>query len=372
VAAVKPEVLFFAPYAGPLLAARAGIAEAGSTGGAETQLLLIAEALRDRGRRVAVAVAELPRGVPDAVDGIEIVRLPPFGPGGRRFLRFALAAARDVDAEVIVQRAAGSFTGLVGAPARLRGRRFVYSSASDLDFEPDLLSDGIVAPRLFRLGVRVASAIVVQTGAQAQLCRTRWRRPCTIIRSVADPAPARVAEPDAFLWIGRMTRNKRPEAVVELAARLPEARFRMVLGGTREDEELGGIVRERAATLPNVELLGPRSREALMPLVDSAVAVLSTSHAEGMPNVLLEGWARGVPALVLTHDPDGLVARNELGWFADGSPERLAELAAAAWERRADQTELSARCRAYVAAEHAPSLIAERWEAVLGLTAPAA
>jgi glycosyltransferase involved in cell wall biosynthesis len=332
---------------------------------------LIAQALRRRGRRVALSVANVPAELPDVVDGIEIVRLPPFGPGGRNFLRFALAAWRDVDAEVIVQRAAGSFTGLVGAPARLRRRRFVYSTASDLDFDPDLLSHGIVAPRLFRLGVRCARVIVVQTDAQAELCRTRWRRPCAVIRSVAEPAPPRAAEPDAFLWIGRINANKRPEAVVELAERLPHAHFRMVLAGSRTESALDQRVRSRAAALPNVEVLGPQTRDGLVPMLDRAVAILSTSLAEGMPNVLLEGWARGVPGLVLSHDPDGLIHRRGLGWSADGSPERLAELAAAAWATRRDQAELSARCRAYVAAEHAPDQIAARWEEVLALNGSA-
>jgi hypothetical protein len=74
-----------------------------------------------------------------------------------------------------------------------------------------------------------------------------------------------------------------------------------------------------------------------------------------------------VPALVLSHDPDGLIRRHELGWSADGSAERFAELAASAWETRNHQAELSARCRAYVAAEHAPDQIAARWESALGL-----
>lgn len=368
-AALRPDVLFFVPYAGPLVAAQAGIAGAGATGGAETQLFLIAQALRRRGHRIALAVAQVPAELPSVVDGIEIVRLPPFGPGGRRFLRFALATLLEVDANVLVQRAAGSFTGMVGAPARLRRRRFVYSTASDLDFDPDLLSDGIIAPRLFRLGVRCASAIVVQTDAQAQLCRHRWRRSCTVIRSVAEPAAPRHSTPEALLWIGRINANKRPDAVVDLAARLPEVRIRMVIAGSRGEAELEGTVRHRASTLPNLELLGHLPRRELARLMDRSVAILSTSRAEGMPNVLLEGWARGVPALVLSHDPDGLIRRRGLGWYAEDSTERLAELAARAWEGRADQAQLSARCRAHVAAEHAPDRIAERWESVLGLSA---
>ena len=61
-----------------------------------------------------------------------------------------------------------------------------------------------------------------------------------MIRSVAEPAPLRVAEPEAFLWIGRMNENKRPQAVVELAERLPRARFRMVLAGSRGEGEPAG------------------------------------------------------------------------------------------------------------------------------------
>lgn len=370
-AALSPKVLFFVPYAGPLVAARAGIPDVGSTGGAETQLFLIAQALHRRGHRVALAVADVPPELPDIVEGMEIVRLPQFGPGGRNFVRFALAAVRGPDAEVIVQRAAGSFTGLVGAPARLRRRRFVYSSASELDFDPNLLKPGIIAPRLFRLGVRCANAIVVQTDTQAELCRTRWRRPCTVIRSIAEPAEPRTGVPDAFLWLGRLSANKRPEAVVELAAQLPQARFRMVVAGSRDDVALERHVRERAASLANVELLEQRSRQELAPLFERAVAILSTSRAEGMPNVLLEGWARGVPALVLAHDPDRLIHQQGLGWSADGSAERFADLAAAAWEQRRDQTDLASRCRAYVAAEHSPERIAARWEVVLGLSATA-
>jgi glycosyltransferase involved in cell wall biosynthesis len=366
-AAPRPEVLFFVPYAGPLVATRAGIANAGTTGGAETQLFLVAQALRERGHRVALGIAEGPTRLPDVVDGLEIARLPSLGAGVRGSVRFAIGALRKLDADVIVQRAAGSFTGLIGASARVRQRRFIYSTASDLDFDPKLLADRVYSPWLFRLGVRCAQPIVVQTDAQAELCRVRWRRPCAVIRSIAEPAPPRAAEPEAFLWIGRINANKRPEAVLELARSLPHARFRMVIAGSRSEAVSERAFRERAASLPNLELIGPQTRNALSPLLDRAVAILSTSRAEGMPNVLLEGWARGVPALVLSHDPDRLIRRRELGWSADGSAERFAELAASAWETRNHQAELSARCRAYVAAEHAPDRIAARWESALGL-----
>lgn len=348
------EVAFITPYAAPLLTGE------GSTGGAETQLVLLARALRARGRRVALAVFDIPGGLPASVDGLKLIALPPQPAAGGR-TRLVAALLRDVDADVFVQRAAGSYTGVVGLAARARRRRFVYSSASDFDFDPTFLDHDSTARRLFPVGIRCAHAIIVQTNAQARLCRTAWARECAVIRSIADPAPQRTAEPEAFIWAGRMVTRKRPEAFAELAARVPQARFWMV-GDAPER------IRAVAADNPNLELFDPCPQAQLAALLDRAVAVVSTSIKEGMPNVFLEGWARGVPALALSHDPDGMIEGHGLGSVAGGSLDRLADIAAAVWESRAQQAGIAARCRDYVAREHSADKVAARWEAVLGLS----
>ncbi|MGZ4203618.1 MAG: hypothetical protein ACXVRH_16335, partial [Thermoleophilaceae bacterium] len=115
------------------------------------------------------------------------------------------------------------------------------------------------------------------------------------------------------------------------------------------------------------ELLAARPHAELAPLLDAAVAVVSTSLSEGMPNVFLEGWSRGVPALALAHDPDGVIERERVGGFAGGSEARLAELARELWEGRGERAELATRCRGYVEREHAPGSVADRWQALLGL-----
>jgi hypothetical protein len=104
-----------------------------------------------------------------------------------------------------------------------------------------------------------------------------------------------------------------------------------------------------------------------MDLVDRAVAVVNTADFEGMPNIFLEGWARGVPALALTHDPDGLIEQYGLGAFAQGSSERLLELARELWEERTGQAEIAVRCRQYILEHHAPEAISARWQEALGL-----
>ena len=359
------------PYAGPLLGAQAGRA-GGVTGGAETQMYLLSRELVRRGHRVAIAAFDIAGGLPPSVDGIEVLALPPRPRAGgavalaRWRISLLLALAR-VDGGHLVQRGAGSITGLVGLLARARRRPFVYSSSTVIDFEFPRM--GRMAARLMRLGVRLAGTIIVQSDEQAELCRLHWRRSSIVIRSLAEPAPPRSGPAEAFLWIGRLAPYKRPEAFAALAARVPEGQFWLV--GIPSVHDPGALERMDGGS-PNLALLSPRPRSELAGLLDRAVAVVSTSEFEGMPNVLLEAWTRGVPALVLSCDPDGIIGRHGLGWNAERSPERFAELAQRIWATRDDHAEISARCRAYVAAEHDPERVAARWEQALRISAPAA
>ena len=108
-----------------------------------------------------------------------------------------------------------------------------------------------------------------------------------------------------------------------------------------------------------------------MDLVERSVAIVNTSDYEGTSNVLLEGWARGVSALVLHHDPDGLVVREGLGAFAGGNTERLAQRTRELWRDREQVDALAARCRGYVGREHSAQSAVECWLEVLAVLADA-
>jgi len=366
------DVAFYVPWLGPLLTNQRGLA----TGGAETQIFLLSRELARRGLRVCLLVFDIP-GVhlPSAVGGVDVVLRPPYKSRQRilgkvREIVNIRATLASVQADVIVTRAAGPHVGLI----RLftQRRRFVYSSASPRDF--DFVR---VAPKrrdrvLLSFGMRQADEIVVQTEEQVRSCRERLGRVPVLIRSLCELPEQDPAEPEAFLWVGRYHQYKRPLEYIELAKAVPEARFWMVMSTATVNKhalQLKQDVEAAAAELPNLELFQSLPRTELMQLVRRAVAMVSTSEFEGMSNVLLEGWARGVPALVFSYDSDAIVTRHGLGHVADGSREGLARAARELWVGRYDRREASRRCRDYVEEHHAPERIAEQWAAML-VTAP--
>lgn len=99
------------------------------------------------------------------------------------------------------------------------------------------------------------------------------------------------------LWLGRMSYEKGPEHLVELAQKLDKAGVHIAIvpiahntGDQHED------FIERISDIPHAIILEERPREQLVPLYSAADFVVSTSRTEANPLVLIEGMlCRSIP-----------------------------------------------------------------------------
>lgn len=332
-------------------------------------MLGLAKALAARGARVAIVAYGTAADLPGDVEGVAVIPRPPYRKRRQPLGKLAETltiwrALWRTPSRFVVRRGAGIDVGLVAAFARLTGRRFVFSTANVVDFDYAKFLPKARDLAIYRYGVRAADSVVVQTEEQVALCERAFSRRPVMIKSIASLCDEQTAFPEAFLWVGRIVSYKRPLEYLALARAVPEARFWMLAVPTphgEAGETLFDQIASEAASLPNLELLAPRGHAEVGELMDRSVASVNTADFEGMPNVLLEAWSRGVPALVLNHDPSGVVRTYGLGGFANGSPERLAELARELWATRGDRPHLSARCRAYVTDHHGPDAVAAQW-----------
>jgi glycosyltransferase involved in cell wall biosynthesis len=363
------DVAIYAPSAAKLYG-RSGGALGG--GGAEMQTILLARALTARGLDVAHVVYPIADPVPlEPPTPALIERRPPSGGSRLHSLRefFDIwPALSKADARIVVVRGSGGYVVPAATWCARHRRAFVFAASNELDFDlerPDRRSATLHA---YGHAARRAQRLIVQTERQAELARKVFPglEPI-VIPSFAEPAEPARAEPEYFLWSDRLTGYKRPEKYLELAAAMPEARFRMIAFPTQETSaELRDRVESAARALPNLELLPRRSRREALAEMELAIAIVKTSKVEGMPNTFLEAWARGVPVLSLSVDPDDRIAERGVGLLAEGSMERLIE---GARQLRGDpelRAAIGARGRAFVRDHHSLDAVADRWAGILG------
>lgn len=300
-----PHICFVAPHAWPVFSGDPNIAV---VGGAEVQQSLLARLFAANGYRVSMISMDF--GQPDAVqhDGVTVYKTfaPQAGIPVLRFLHPRLTsvwrAMQKADADIYYQRCSAMTTGIVSAFCRRYGKRSIYAGASDRDFLPGEEKIRYARDRwLYHRGLRTVDAIVAQNALQRDTCREHYGREARIIPSCYEmPAHARPGGGDRVLWVGSVHEFKRPEWLIELAGRLPHRRFVLVGGPTTDDASPAGYyesIRRRAAELPNLEFTGFLPLAEVERRFDSARMVISTSIYEGMPNIFLQAWARGIPAL---------------------------------------------------------------------------
>jgi glycosyltransferase involved in cell wall biosynthesis len=358
----RPRLCFVSPRGWPVLSADAGIRH---IGGAELQQCTLARLFAGAGYRVSMVCFDYgqPEGV--RVDGVSVHKAyrPEAGLPGLRFFHprltsmwRALAAA---DAEVYCARAASAWAGIVVEFCRRHGRRSIYSGASNMDFVPGEGGQIRYARDrwIYRRGLARADAILAQNEAQRTSCRANYGREAVVIPScyAQPPRMARSDAADRVLWAGRIEEGKRPEMFLELAARLPHRRFTLVGGPGAGQEPLFERLRERAATLPNVELTGFLPLAEVEPWFDRARLLVNTSCYEGMPNTFLQAWARGVPTLA-TVDVGTPVHRV----FRDA--EEGAAAIEALFQSRVAWEAASRRCREHFEHRHSSAEVLARYE----------
>ncbi len=356
----RPSVCFVAHYAYGELA---GV-DTEHVGGIERQQVMMARWLAARGYRVHLVTWSYGQPDGERIENITVNTLCRRDAGipGLRFIHprwtSLCHALRRADADVYYYNCGDMGLGQTVLWCRRRGRRCVYSVASNPDCDPALPALQPLRERiLYRYGLTHADRVIVQTRTQQDILRRGFGIQATVIPMPGDgPSEAeyvrRTSPPSdspRILWVGRFSPEKRLEWLLDMAERLPQFQFD-VIGEANAASDYGTALARRATKLANVALHGRLPRERVLTFYPGAMCLCCTSSYEGFPNTYLESWSRGTP-LVSTFDPDGLIGRQELGLFADN----VDALAGAVRQLAADQAlwrRISDNGRRYYLANH--------------------
>jgi len=323
----KPvKICFVGFYARPLFQP----ARTGDIGGAEVQLYTLARELaQDSGFRVDFIVRDEQRGS-ETIDGVTVHKLALISrPGQGRQLAYAAGLWRllwTIHPDVVVQRAAGALTALLGLYCALHRKRFAYMTAADSDVEPEKPAGfpGSAAWQAYRLGLRLADRVIVQHDRQRQRLLENYgkagiARPCALEAGEAMPAGVR----RNILWVGRCERIKQPEMFVSLAQVFPQESFVMVCPPAASGAAYFESVRNQALRQRNLTFVEHVPFREIAAYFQAAALFVNTSIQEGFPNTFVQAWMHGAPVVSLSVDPGSVMARHGLGISCDGSQAAL-------------------------------------------------
>jgi colanic acid/amylovoran biosynthesis glycosyltransferase len=279
----------------------------------------------------------------------------------RRFLQAGLTAARarKEGARHLHAHFATAATDVARDAAALAHRPFTVTAHAKDIFHADY------APQLARRLENASAVVTVSEHNARHLRGVLDGVPVHHIPNGVRPGPPAPASPDGpLLFVGRLVAKKGVDVLIDacalLSAELPELRLE-ILGGGPLAEDLAGRAR-RVGIAARVRFLGPQPAEEVeaafrrCSLVALPCRIDEQGDREGMPTVLVEALARGVP-VVATHVvgiPE-LVRHRETGLLVPPNDPRALAAAIARLIRDPELARtLAARGRALIAERFDP------------------
>ena len=298
------------------------------SGGAELQVALLARELAARGHDVVIVGGDTGQQDGKVLDGVKTLVGGDFHTGGWLDTIAALPVILGIiGTEKPDHVVVFGWTAWLWILAKIRplfGYSLVFICGLDTEVDGSFGRSHGWRGRLFEGGVRLADRRFAMSDFQAAMY-TQQGLEHAVYRSLVLPRknPRAALKTEDLLWIGRCQRIKRPYLFLDLAERLPQARCTMIC--SREDIQLWEGVAARARGISNVTFLEHVPYHGIQEYYDRSRFLVSTSEAEGVPNVMIQAAQGGAGIVSLEMDPDGMIGRFGAGFCAGGDFELMTD-----------------------------------------------
>lgn len=146
------------------------------------------------------------------------------------------------------------------------------------------------------------------------------------------PERTKCHEPIRLLFVGRLSRVKGIDGIVEAVANMQGQAHLTIVGDGEERAALEGLVQEKGLEA-QVRLVGGRTPDEVQRYYRECDILVMNSVVEGKPMVILEAMSYGMP--VVTTPVGGIpemVTEGQSGEFTDGTWETIVDKVLRVWE----------------------------------------
>jgi len=354
------KVCFIAPKAYPIF--NPAIREV--FGGAQLDLYLLAtELAKDSAFAVSFITADYGQKLVEVIENVRVIKSFKFRHNSVSATWRLLKAMWIIDADIYFLKASAAGAFLIAAYAKLRGRTFIYRTASQGECDGTYIKQHLFAGMLFKWAMKWARYVLVQNETDGiNIKRTMG------ITSIHIPNGHRITNTstvakDCILWVGRSAKVKRPELFIKLARQFPSEHFVMICQKNIDDTEYSSLV-TAAAAVQNLEFLKHVPFEQVNNYFLRAKVLVNTSDSEGFPNTFIQAGVGKVAILSLNVNPDGFLDKYGCGKFSKGDWQNFTDMLAQLLVP-ATAAEYCANTRRYVEEKHNITVLIKEYKELI-------
>jgi glycosyltransferase involved in cell wall biosynthesis len=330
-------------------------------GGAEVDLYLLAtELAKDKNFEVCFVVGDYGQEPIEVREGVTVfksvnVRKNLFL-GSWRIWR----ALRRANAYLYVGKAFSLGTFLQALFCRVHRRKYIYRTSHSHECDGTYVTKHHFRGKAVIWAIRSAYKVLTQNYIDAQNLLKTVNIHSEVIRNGCRLKPLSKTTRDIILWAGRSIPFKKPYLFLDLARQMPELSFTMICQRNAGDMNYDSLVKE-AGKVDNLQFLRRVQYDEIENYFERARVFVSTSEAEGFPNVFIQACKCATPILSLNVNPDGFLDRYKCGMCANGDWELFVDMLKKLINHETAH-ELGNNARKYVEEQHNVTKIIEQYK----------
>lgn len=341
-------------------------------GGAEVQMSLLAKELTKRLYDVSFITFEKTSKFYEVSEGVKVYNAFYNRFGGYSYILpqniyKLIKILHKIDADIYIKKGHTPLTGVVSFLAKLQKKKFFFitSSEKDIDKYLDISSFFNLTNIFFRFGVKYCTRVVCQTNHQKHLLQQNIGKNGVVIKSLYSPLKIEDINRDPqslkILWVGRLTKEKRPELFLNLAKKMPDYKFRIIITSSKSNQKYYNKIKKTVEKIDNLDFIENVPNKEINRYYRESSMLVSTSISEGFPNTFLEAWGNAIPVVSLGFDPDEIICKYELG-FHSMTFDDLVKHTSQLLKNETLRNNIGIKARNYVFSEHNVNKIINEYE----------
>lgn len=220
--------------------------------------------------------------------------------------------------DVIIQRGLTIFSCLLAKYCAIRGIKFIYMFASDMESEGRYQISQKKC-LLFNILLKDSYKLIVQNNVQKENLLNKYAKDSIILESGFCLPKKNSLKKENVLWVGRSDFLKKPNLFIELAKNFPEYYFIMICPKyKRLSEQDYNKIKSNANKIKNLKFIEFVRFDEIDNYFNRAKLFINTSDYEGFPQTFIQATMNSTPIISLNANPNNFLNKYHYGLCSNG------------------------------------------------------